>query len=273
MKPKHRLMHSSAHPRMHRLMHPLITVALLLAFFPGCSASSEIVLMPDLSGKASIRIDAADFLVEYYRDLSGNYESPGIFSPGFVRAGFSTRPGVRIDSLSVPGEGSLELELSFSNINKILAEENIAGDFIISEALDGARRRIRLKLDREIVQALLSLGPVADNVVADYLLPSRNSSADTEKFAEESAEQYQQTEQYRGDLIWALEDYGSQRSIASAIDSSVLRIVLLLPHPGTEISNGVLRTSPRPAAVFEIKTLELLTMTSAREYSLIYQEK
>ena len=235
-----------------------------LFVFASCSAESQIILNPDLSGQAQIDIRVSPILFRYYQDLTGNYSSDTVFDPGEIRFELEQRRAIDVSDINLTAKSSLELSINFGNINTALRTE-LAGaaheDFVTLENMGAGRQKLSLNLSEANIRALLSLGPISNNVLSEYLLPAPGSSEDPAS--------------YRDDLVWALEEYEDSTELGRRIDSSEISFIIILPSQAVSVSGGVVLSDAELyrgdfGVKFSVPILNLLTMSIHKEYFVIY---
>ena len=228
-----------------------------------CSAESQIILNPDLSGRAQIDVHVSNVLFKYYQDITGNYDSETVFNPGEIGFELEQRKAIDVSDISLTSNSSLKIALNFGNINTVLRNElsdAVREDFVTLENM-GERKKLSLNLSEANIRALLSLGPVSSNVLSEYLLPPPGSSSDPMS--------------YRDDLVWALEEYEHSTELNKRIDSSQISFVIILPSQPVSVSGGIMLSetelfSGEFGVRFSIPVLNLLTISIHEEYFVIY---
>lgn len=240
-----------------------------------CSSESTILLEPDLSGTGEINASVHPILVQYYQDITGNYDLETILDPLQLTEQLNSRSGVVLRSLSQDDPKHINVSVEFQNINELVSRENLSttGEFISMSGNAAGSRELNIRITPEVVRGLLSLGPASSREVADFLLPPGDVSGTAEVTAE----------QYRSDLLWALGDYAGEDGLNSIFDSSNLVLVFVLPENADTDSRKIqggrfltpqeaenLGIDTRKAAEFEVNIIELLTLRTALEFSVIY---
>ena len=237
-------------------------VVLFCGMFVCCSAESQIILNPDLSGEARIEVHVSDVLLRYYQDITGRYDYTTVFDPDEIRFELEQRKGIDLSGIYLRNNSTLELATNFENINTILQNELSAGeDLVVLENMSEGRKKLSLNLTEGNIRALLSLGPVSNNIFSDYLLPAPGLIADPQS--------------YREDLVWALEEYENSTKLTRRIDSSYISFILILPSQPISISGGVVLSrselfSGDFGVKFDIPILNLLTMSIHKSFFVIY---
>jgi hypothetical protein len=101
--------------------------ALVLFVLAGCSMNQSVVINPDGSGSADVRVVLGPLVVRYMEDILGSLGSgasnasggPAFFDLGRIRRAFGEIEGVKLTELSSPSRSTLHLRLSFSDINSV----------------------------------------------------------------------------------------------------------------------------------------------------------
>lgn len=240
-----------------------------LSAFVSCSAEAYILLNPDLTGEADLNIQVSDVLFRYYQDITGNYNANTIFNPLEILSEFEQRPGITVSHISLPRNDTLKMAIAFENINTLLRNESqraITEDFLVLEDIERGQgqKKLSINLNENTIPALLSLGPVSNNILSDYLLPLPGTRSDPIS--------------YREDLVWALEEYENTSRLRKRIDAAQLSLIFLLPNKPITVQNGQLSapsSGSEPAdkywsVKFTIPILNLLTLSIQESFFIIY---
>ncbi len=242
--------------------------ALIVVLTASCSATATIDLLSEPSGTALLSVEVSPVLDEYYRDISGDYQSPSIIAEDAVREGMAGRSSFRLVSFALPEPRRAVMALSFPDIAGILEDDEGAAelDFIAVEPVAGGGSRLSITLNEESVPAILGLGPVSSNVLSSYLLPLPGSSPDPR--------------QYREDLAWALGDYLDEAAVESLLDTSDLILRILLPREPRAVEGGDIMSAgekrraglpeSRHAVQFKVNIIELITLSAPEQLAVIY---
>ncbi|AHC16567.1 hypothetical protein [Salinispira pacifica] len=249
-----------------------LAAAALALLGTSCSSSSTIMLEPDLSGSADISASVHPVLVQYYQDITGNYDLETILDPLQLTEQLNSRNGVRLRSMSQENPRNINVTVDFQSVNELISRENVSaeGDFIRLTGREAGQRELKIRISPEVVRGLLSLGTAGSRDVADFLLPSGGEAGVS-------------SGQYRSDLLWALGDYADEEKLNGIFNNSKLVLVFALPdnarmdpqniEGGRFLATGEaenLGSESGNAAEFEVNIIELLTLRTPLEFSVIY---
>lgn len=237
------------------LIMPGLVVALLAAL-SGCSARQDIVLTADGSGETELHIELDPVFSEYLADLTGSLGSDGtepasIFDLDLVRQSFEVEPGLRLRSVHSSAPEQLHLVVEFDSLAAIFAmrHSRLAGAFRFERT--DTLRRLAVRIDRRAVESMVALAGI-DPFVSDSLLPPEGGMSAAE---------------YRDFLVWALEEYGDDRPLATVISDSAVQ-TRVTPSGSLQEVRGGRRTGG--TAVFNTPLIEAVTTRQPLEYSLIF---
>ena len=232
----------------------LVSIALLL-IVTSCTVRDEMLLRPDGSGEVYVSVDMHPVLMAYFTDLmmamTGAEGDLPIFDLDVLSASLSERPGVTLVSAETPERGSLRLHVRFEDINQLFIDEDSAETARFSSA--GNRRELVVTLNRTSVNRFLGYAPEESNMLADLLLPPEDGSLSSED--------------YRGELEWAFEEYGTPDDVAHALDGAVIEVRITPDGRIVAQSGGSIVGD---SVVFRIPVLELLTLDAERVYSVTF---
>jgi hypothetical protein len=227
----------------------------LLSIVTSCSVRDEMLLHPDGSGEVHVSVDMHPVLMAYFTDLmmalTGAEGDPPIYDLDALSASFAERPGVTLVSADTPERGALRLHVRFEDINQLFADEDSAETARFSSS--GSRRELVVTLNRASVNRFLGYAPEDSSMLADLLLPPEDGSLPSED--------------YRGELEWAFEEYGTPDEVADALDSAVIEVRITPDGRIVTQSGGSIVGD---SVVFRIPVLELLTLDDERVYSLSF---
>ncbi len=229
-----------------------------------CSSESTIIINPDFSGQADIRIQVSDILFRYFQDITGNYQLSSVFNSAEILFELEKRRGITVLQLNQPRSNTLELSLAFDNVNTLLAgelPESVSEDIFIIKTLPNGKTKLTLNLNEHTIPALMDFAPVSNNVLSDYLLPASGRSADPLA--------------YKEDLVWALEEYADAERIEKYIDDSAISFTFALPGPAHDVQgeSAIVQSSSYNLGqdiTFTLPIINLFTMTIQKNLYVIY---
>ena len=234
----------------------VLTLLLLVLLAVGCSVREELVLSPDGSGSANLRVDLHPIMLDYMNDLmaamtgvEGEYP---IFDLDQIVSSFAERDGLELVSANQLSRGSLELNVRFADINEIFEREGATE--ILSLEQSGSRRELTVRLDREAVRRFLEFAPEESTTMAQFLFPPVDGSVSREE--------------YRDEMAWALEEYDDPATVQRVLDEAEIEVRIrpegsIVSQRGGEIDGATV--------VFRIPLLVLLTLEETRTYSLVFE--
>ncbi|WP_455382299.1 hypothetical protein [Salinispira pacifica] len=240
----------------------LLGSALLVAFL-SCSSRQQVDLSVNGSGEAQVEIHLTPVLVSYLQDLAATVngtapsKSQPIFDLNALKAAFSRYPGLVLDQASTPGIGTLALWVRFADVSRLLDGANGRVADFVDFRRDGDLRTLTVRLDRDVVDQLLTLTPLSGSVAGSVLLPPAGSSMSSEEYVS-----------YLG---WALEDYANGAdgpSIERIIRSSEVDVDITVEGRIVSAKGGKVKGN---VVSFSIPVVKLLTLSNALVYSVSFR--
>ena len=240
---------SPGHPTAVGLL--MGTVVLLLV--SGCSASQTIALDDSGGGRADIEISVDPVLVAYLSDLTagfGGEEDIPIFDPIAVRSALESRPGIVVESVTVPEPSQMQLAVRFDSVDALLRLQGTrTADYLRFERTESFRR-LAARIDRAAIDHFTSLAGV-DAFVRESLLPPGEIDA----------------AEYRDYLAWAFEEYADERPLDRVFAAS--RIVTTIQTSGDVVQvRGGRREGD--GVRFETPLVEAVTADRPLSYALVF---
>jgi|GEM_PF-5562940 len=239
---------------MKRTIVVLAAAFLLLA---GCSVKQEIALAGDGSGGAVLNVELAPMLVNYLQDLSGSVTQDGsfsIFDTKTLSQTLEKEPGVTVRTAESKNSGTLHLELTFTDISRVLAAQGESVDSFLRFSRSGERKTLVITVSQQVVKQLFSLTPLSGSMVEQTLLPPPESKMGKKEYIDY--------------LSWAMEEYAPDGDAASIIGNAVI-------HVGVTVKGSILSQSggvqDGNRVDFQLPVVDLLTARSPITYQITFR--
>lgn len=230
--------------------------AVLVVVLGSCSVREDLTLDPAGAGEARLSIDLHPIMIDYMNDLmsamAGVEAEYPLFDLEQIRASFAEREGIELLGVEQPRRGSLRVRVAFEDINEVFAREG--GEDILRLEPLGARRELTVRLDRGAVGRFLEFAPPESATMAQFLFPPADGSVSREE--------------YRDEMAWALEEYDERDAVGRVLDEATIEVRV---HPRGTIVSQRGGTIDGDAVVFKLPILDLLTITSERTYSVLFE--
>jgi hypothetical protein len=247
-----------------------LPVAILLGItalaVTSCMVREELTIDGSGSGSVTLTINLNSILLDYYSDLlsaftgvEGDYP---VFDLEQLVAAFEARPGLTLTEIERSALGQLRMEMSFDDLNQILADPGeTPGDAgsaaapadVFSFRSVGSRRELTVRLDRTAVNSFLAFAPPESAMMTQFLFPPDDGSVSHDE--------------YRDELAWALEEYAPAGDVQRILEQSAIEVVV---RPAGRIESqdgGTLRDG---TVTFRAPILELLTLSEERVYRVVF---
>lgn len=231
---------------------------LVFLLLSSCSVDQEVQLGTDAGGTTTLEITLEQVLTTYFTDLAasmGAGEERSIFVPEDIRRSFSARPGVTAERVAVPQPGTLELELSFTDIGSVVASEGEAVQRLVSVSQNDGETTVSFRVTPRTVRDALRLSPMYGSEAASFILPPESGSISASVYTEQ--------------LAWALEEYEQGRPIREVITGSTISLRVHVDGQVTSQRGGEQLSST--AVRFELPVVELLTVQEERLFQVSFR--
>lgn len=237
---------------MKRAVYFLIALLLILS---ACSVQQEIYLNASGGGDYNGTIQVSDVFSGYLAELASltmeASEEFVLFDTEKIRRDIEKeQTGVTVQDITVKDEATLNLQLEFSSVEKLMRSEEAqeAGIIDFVKAADG-RKTVHIHLDRDNYSQLNTLFTEEQSLVMDTFGPEENEGL-TE-------------EEYLDMMSFALGEEGPPLIRASVIKTTItVEGTVLEQKGGTQEGNTV---------VFTIPLIRLLLLDEPLDYSLTFR--
>ncbi|GAB4367313.1 MAG: hypothetical protein Kow009_04180 [Spirochaetales bacterium] len=233
----------------------LLTLALLL--FPRCTARTDFTLESDGSGTVNLQIDLSPVLVRYYSDLATGFlpdfdpAHPRIFDLDALKARFAREKNLTLLSARTPSPERLEASFAFQDLRTLFTDSNVGNAITLSQT--DREETIRIRLNRDTLNTIFALSPDTESPIYRMLLPPPDGSLSEED--------------YRDQLVWALEEYASEEELSATLRASRIQVRVHTPGPILRHRGGVMEGAS--TVRFTLPLLSVLTAPQA--YELTYR--
>ncbi len=245
---------------LRRATITVLAIAALAA--TSCTVREELTIDGSGSGAATLTINLNPILLSYYSDLltamTGVVGDYPVFDLEQLAAAFAARPSLNLTEIERSALGQLRLEISFDDLNDVLAEAAATGaevepaDVFAFRAI-GSRRELTVRLDRAAVNAFMAFAPQDSAMMTEFLLPPDDGSVSRSQYQEE--------------LAWALEEYAPTDEVARVLEQSAIEVIVRPSGRIESQTGGIVRNG---AVIFRVPILELLTLSEERVYRVVF---
>ncbi|HOV37383.1 MAG TPA: hypothetical protein PLG79_01565 [Spirochaetales bacterium] len=242
------------------LTRGLLGIGTFLLFIH-CTAQTTVILDKNGSGTASLRIDLHPILMRYYSDLAAGFiptfdpKNPKVFDLESLYQRLAKEPNLTLQRARNPVPERLEAEFSFQDIRTLLSSQGHEIENAITLEQTGQQETVRIRINQDTIDALLSLTPESQSALYRMLLPSPGKRL-TEA-------------EYKKQLAWALEEYAGDDNLPRVLEDASIHLVLKTPGPILHIAGGT-QAGLREAR-FTIPLLRIFT--TPLEYAVTYQRE
>lgn len=226
-----------------------IILLAMLILFSACTTRQEFNIQLDKSGNADIHIELSQALSDYIADLNTFFDDElDVLDTDSIIESLEAQ-GITVDEADRVSDSELQLSVAYPDFTRLIEDE----DFIEIADVNG-RTRLKMHVDAQTVESLLSLSPLKDSMLAETLLPPEGTAMNILEYTEY--------------LIWALEEYEDPDVLALVLEESVVAIQLTVP--GAILSFQGFSVEGR-TAVAELSLVALLSGNVDQDFELVYK--
>lgn len=229
-----------------------IAAAAAVAVLAGsCAAKVDGALAADQSATLEIQVRAHPVLQAYLDDLAGG--KPSQFSADKIRQRLQAEKGLTVGHIESSPEKGLSMGLAVKDLRQVLAKQSpeLRGAFAVADLPEG--HELRINLSRKLISALLGMAGMPKD--SEMLFPQEKTV---------------NAKQYREQLTWALEEYGSAAQLADMFKTARIKLTVALPGPVKSAKGFAVVDRARGVVALDVDILELLTMQGSQSYSAAY---
>jgi hypothetical protein len=227
--------------------------AVILAFLlSACGATPTLHLNRDGSGRFDFHLQLEKPFVDYLLDLgevAGMYESREkavLFDAAALKKKLEQYPGVKVSGLETSAQGDLSFSLSFQDVTVFTKPGKLWPRGSPLTYTGGRRKSLRLKLNKEILNRILTAFFRFDSTELETFLPRDGESR----------------QEYEENLDFAV-DGGADLFRKSRIHFHILVAGTVLKHNGT--------LTGKNRVTFSVPLESILFLTRPVEYFIEYQ--
>ncbi|MDC7226590.1 MAG: hypothetical protein PQJ61_07475 [Spirochaetales bacterium] len=236
------------------LRYALMGLILIAAVtFSSCAVKNEINLSLKGSGTASTDVvldESLLFYLESLAELTGETSDGPLFNVEDIKKGMEVNPGITVDSIENIGDGRITAEISFDDIEQLIAETEISlNKRIISFSDNGGEKEISIYIDIDNFQDIAPLFPIVEEPLFMTFGPLENQGISEAEYLEM--------------MEYALGEGGGEL-ISNSMITTVINIdgTLISQTGGTANGNSV---------TFETPLIRVLMLDQPIEYSITFK--
>jgi hypothetical protein len=244
--------HSTAHPGVFMKTMRLLLSLSLIFFISACGAQPSLRLNKNGSGRFDLTLRLEKPFVDYLLDLgeiTGTITSRDravIFDLATIEKKLKQYPGVKITSLAATPDGELSLSLTFTHVSVFASPGTLWPKGSPLAYSTGSPASLRLRLDKEIMNRILTAFFNFKATELENFLPRAGESR----------------KEYEGGLNFAL-DGGADLFRNSSINFQITVDGEILDHNGTLKNNNTVE--------FNVPLGTVLFLEKPIEYYIIYK--
>jgi hypothetical protein len=167
---------------------PLFLAVTALVAATSCTLNQRIYLEPSGAGNVSLHIKLDKIFMDYITDLSqltGKDTAQGqVFNVEDIKKQFAQRKDVKLTRIQSPSPDVLDMDLSFSSVDRVFSEEQLKEAGIISFGRSPAGTSLRFHLDRSNFNQVSSFLPFLQNPLFQGLGPQENDTTTEAEYLE-----------------------------------------------------------------------------------------
>jgi len=228
-----------------------------LLFLSLCSCSVQANGSVTAEGKIDLEIHSAlnPVFQEYLGDLLGASQGELVlFDTEKIKEQLENAGGLRVKHIST-SDASLNLELSLEEPAKLFSQESKDVQGFLKTGVRKGMHYVEFRFNRNVLNAVSSLVVSEAGQELSYLLPKDGKM---------------KTAEYRKNLDWAMEDYGTVQSRTQMFDAANLIFTLKVPAAIKKTEGFAVDSGNNKAAVLKISLLDLMVEEAEKVYAIYW---
>lgn len=244
-------------------MSKLSVLFLLVLFFAGalvsgCAVGADAQVGNDGSIALNLAVDISPVFQAYLKDLAGTEVDAkgGFFDIERIRGRLTGIDGLAVQEITKASASQLLVKVKVANPAKAFASgDGKAFKDLFQLGKTASDRNLTVRLDRQTVKAIMGMVTSEAGEEAEYLLPNKDDITPAE---------------YRANLDWALEDYGTKAQRAAMFDAAWLKLAVQLPGPVKSATGFAIKDKARGLVELKLSLIDLLVIREAKTFVAVY---